>query len=302
MKPRSIIPLVIGLAVGFFAIKMGVDMVKRAKGDEPEQKTVLVSARQIDPAQRIEESMLGTKQVPGNLVPADGFGDKQALVGRVTAMGIPAGVPITKTMLAPPGSEPGLGATIPPGYRAVSVKVTEESAVAGFVMPGSRVDVSATDPKGRGSVQILTDVEVGAVGQSLSQVGPDGKTVRMAKSVTLFLKPEEVQVLHSHTGNGRIKLALRGFGREASNKESLWSRLMAAAAKKRAAPARGKSAARSAQTHVVEVAQGSEVQQIVFAKSPITGRYELVHAAVGHERMYADEDDLDGATYPESDE
>ncbi len=287
--------------MGFFAIKMGVDMVKRAKGDEPELKAVLVSARQIDAAQRIEESMLSTKQVPGNLVPSEGFFDKPSLVGRVTAMGIPPGVPITKSMLAPPGSEPGLSATIPPGYRAVSVKVNEESAVAGFIMPGSRVDVSASDPKGCGSRLILTDVEVGAVGQSLSQVGPDGKTVRMAKSVTLFLRPDEVQILHSHSGRGRIKLALRGFGKEKKAASSFLSKLFSAAAKKRLAAGNDRSRPKT-QQHVVEVAHGAEVQRVVFLKSPITGGYELAPHGFAEEQPYADAGDRDDAFYSESDE
>jgi pilus assembly protein CpaB len=271
MRPRSLIPLIIGLVVGFFAIKMGVDMVKHAQATEGDQKSVLLSAKQIDSAARIEESMLKSRQVPTSLSPADAFSDVKSLAGRVTIMPIPPNVPITKAMLAPPGAEPGLRARIPPGCRAVSVSVNEESAVAGFIVPGARVDVSAVCPRGGSSKLILCDAEVGAVGQSLNQLSPDGKSVKVTKSVTLFLKPEQVEILNAHSGKGLIRLALRGHN-DRSGTDSLWSQLFRKAAEQ-SLPAND---ARPAKRHVVEVVRGSDVEQLVFIESPQRGRYQLV--------------------------
>lgn len=271
MKPRSLIPLIIGLVVGFFAIKMGVDMIKRAKGAEGDQRNVLVSVKQIESASRIEESMIKPRGVAAGLVPADAFTDVKALAGRVTLMTIPPGVPITKAMLAPPGSEPGLRAKIPDGHRAVSVSVTEESAVAGFLTPGARVDVSAVNQKAGTSKLILTDVEVGAVGQSMSQVGPDGKSVKVTKSVTLFLRPEQVEVLNAHVGNkGTIRLALRGHGDR--KEESLWAQMF-----KKMSSAQA-SSGQARKSHLVEVVRGSDVERLVFIESSRPGRYKLVEA------------------------
>jgi Flp pilus assembly protein CpaB len=158
--------------------------------------------------------MLRTKEVPSALVSLDVFTDLEAVLGRVTKMSIPAGVPVSTRMLAPRGAPPGLRAQIPPGYLAVSVKVTEASAVAGFLAPGALVDVFST-PRGRVTKsskprRILAAVEVAAVGQSLSEVSADGRTVRNTKTVTLFLTPEQVPVLHSAEQRGAISLALRG--------------------------------------------------------------------------------------------
>ncbi|HVP11293.1 MAG TPA: Flp pilus assembly protein CpaB [Phycisphaerae bacterium] len=270
MKPRSLIPLVIGLVVGFFAIKMGVDMIKRAKGAETD-RNVLVSAKQIESATRIEDSMIKPRPVAAGLIPADAFTEPKALVGRVTMMAIPAGVPITKAMLAPPGAEPGLRAKIPGGYRAVSVSVNEESAVAGFLTPGARVDVSAVNQKAGTSKLILTDVEVGAVGQSLSQLGPDGKSVKVTKSVTLFLRPEQVEVLNAHAGNkGTIRLALRGHGDR--EEESIWAQMFKKDGGTQASSGWG------SKSHLVEVVRGSEVERLVFVESSRPGRYKLVEA------------------------
>jgi pilus assembly protein CpaB len=261
MKPKTIIPLVIGLAVGFLAIKMGLDMVQKARGAQGGEMQVLVSAKQIEVATKITDTMLGTKRVASTLAPPDAFTASKELIGRVTSMTIAPGVPITTSMLAPPGTEPGLRALIPPGMRAVSVSVTEETAVAGFILPGSRVDVSAV-PKYQGPAKlILSDVEVGAVGQSMSRVSEDGKTVRMEKSVTLFLRPEEVQILHAYGGVGGIRLALRGVNRDPE--ESAWSKLAKGLLASRAMPSPKPTQVASA-PHIVDLVRGAEFQKLVF--------------------------------------
>jgi len=263
MKPRTIVPLVIGLGVGVFAIKMGIDMVQRAKGAQSGETGVVVVEKRLDPGTQITSQMVGVKRVPAALLPPDAISDAKAVVGRVTMMTVPAGMPLTGSMLAPPGSKPGLRALIPPGKRAVSVSVNEEACVGGFVMPGCRVDVSAVDRSGQSRL-ILSDVEVGAVGQSISEAGPDGKTTQMAKSVTLFVDEDQVQVVHAYTGQGKIKLALRGNGKDPG--EGLLSRLLAkATAPREPAPVRRESLVQAPPRYnVVEILRGSELQRVVF--------------------------------------
>ena len=279
MKPKTLIPLVIGLGVGFFAIKMGVDMVQKAKGSQEQVYTVVFSGKSIEAAHRIDEKMLRVKEVPKSFIPSDGFLETETLVGRVTKVTVPAGVPITKAMLAPKGAEPGLAATIPPGFRAVSVKVTEDSAVAGFVTPGSRVDVSTVEKDGSGkSHLILQNVEIGAVGQSMSSVGPDGKSANITKSVTLFLRPEQVSSLNSALAKsrGNIRLAMRGHSDDPG--ESKMSEWLSGLFKKdesavateptpvvvAAKPEPVQVAAVKPTFHVVEVRRGDEVKRLVF--------------------------------------
>lgn len=271
MKLKTIVPLIIGLGVGFFAIKMGIDMVRRAKGSQEERRGVFVSAKPIEVASAITESMVSKKEVPASLVPADAFVDKKALIGRVTKMPIAPGIPVTKAMLAPPGASPGLEAKIPPGYRAVSVSVNEESAVAGFITPGSRVDVSVV--YGRTAAQsklILSNVEVGAVGQSLSQTGPDGKTVRVSKSVTLFLTPEQVQTLNAAggAGKGKIRLAMRGHSND-PGEGGLLNFFKKAVESKTPEPKPEPKVVKTVRetappSHTVEIHRGTDVERLVF--------------------------------------
>lgn len=277
MKPKTLIPLVVGLAVGFFAIKMGIDMVKKAKGSQEETYRVVVSAKSIEAAQRITDNMLTTRESTKSLIPRDGFVDVDALVGRVTKMPVAPGVPITKAMLAPPGAEPGLAATIPAGYRAASVKVNEESAVAGFIMPGSRVDVYSAERDRNGKCRlILSDVEVGAVGQSMSQIGPDGKVAKVSKSVTLFLLPEQVQTLNAAMAQsrGNIRLAMRGTESDPAESKvaGFLKNLLSAppvadtpvTPEPTVAPVKVARAAPVKRYHVVDVRRGDEHQKLVF--------------------------------------
>jgi len=276
MKPKTLIPLIVGLGVGFFAIKMGVDMVREAKGSQEDRREILISARMIEVATDIQENMLSTREVAESLVSSGSFVKKEDLIGRVTKMPVPAGVAITNAMLAPKGAQPGLGAKIPLGHRAVSISVNEESAVAGFIAPGNRVDVSVVHGRGAEarSKLILSDVEVGAVGQSLSREEGTGKKSRLAKSVTLFLRPEHVQVLNAATagGKGKLRLSLRGHAGDSA--ETLFSRFfqMTSAIPKISLPApepetqvkpepKPEPAPRM---HVVQVRRGETVERFAF--------------------------------------
>jgi pilus assembly protein CpaB len=292
LKPRTIIPLVIGLGIGIFAIKMGVDMVRKAGGAQGETVAVLVSAKSIEVATDISESMLTTKAVAKALLPRDAFTDRKAVIGRVTAMSIASGVPITAGMLAPIGAEPGLRAKIPAGYRAVSISVTEESAVAGFVMPGARVDVFEGDDKANTRSKLLiSDVEIGAVGQSMSDVDKDGKTVRITKSVTLFLRPDQVELLPA--GKKNLRLALRGNeGQVVTNNDrpgmaDLLGKALSAMGEAKAKKGKHHKSRKAAPRRTLEVVRGDQVEELVFTATTTPGEYQLVSPAGTNPRVGA---------------
>lgn len=269
MKPRTVIPLIIGLGVGVMAIKMGVDVLQRAKGSQGSDVNVVVFEKRVDPGTQITDAMIRTKRVPSAALPGDAMTEIKAVIGRVASMTIPPGLPVSNSMLAPPGSKPGLRGLIPVGKRAVTVSVDEAACVGGFVTPGSRVDVSAVDKTGRSRL-ILSDVEVGAVGQSTSEVGPDGKSTSVAKSVTLFVDPEQVQAVHAHTGNGKLKLALRGNGNDPDG--GLWSKLLAKGTPRPRSQV--PTPQQRPQYHVVEILRGTELQRVIFDGSGNAYPYE----------------------------
>jgi len=216
MKGKAIIPLAIGLAVGIVAIKLFVDIVKRAKGSTAQTTmvSVVTAKTEIGSGILITNNMLTTKQIPAALAPAQKFSKPEEIQERVTSMMIPKEMPILASMLAPKGTAPGLGAKIPDGMRAVAVKVDEWVGVGGWLKPGVRVDVAAVfsmNQQGRSqtiSKIILQNIEVAAIGGEKGQSPQDtGPTV--ARSVTLLVKPADVGKIHLASEKGKIRLAMR---------------------------------------------------------------------------------------------
>ena len=211
---KAYIPLVVGVVVGVVAIKMGIDVVKRAKGAGASGNTisVVVAAKTIPLATEITDQMLTTVSTSEKLVPSSAFLEKDNLIGRVSRTEIPQGMALVNAMLAPPGTPAGMPSRIPEGYRAVSVKVDEASQVGGFLQPGCFVDVAvvmSAKIEGRSdtiSRVILQGVQVAAVGQSLEG---EASGATLTRSVTLLLRPDDVPKLHLAATKGKIHLAMR---------------------------------------------------------------------------------------------
>ena len=97
--------------------------------------------------------------------------------------------------------------------RAVSVRVNEVIGVAGYVLPGTRVDVLATasptnDPKDMTSKVVLANVQVLTAGTRMEQDQKDGKPVQVTV-VTMSVTPEQAERLALASTEGKIQLALR---------------------------------------------------------------------------------------------
>jgi len=133
------------------------------------------------------------------------------LAGRAVIYPVAASQPILEGYLAAPGSGIGLTTKIPEGMRATSVKSDEVVGVAGFLFPGSHVDVLVTFRSDRLPTPetqiVLQDVEVLTVGQKL-EPDPQGKP-ETVNVVTLLLTPEDAQKLMLASTQGGIQFVLR---------------------------------------------------------------------------------------------
>lgn len=309
MKSKAIVPLILGLGMGFMAIKMGMNLIQKAQAGASDTLPVVVAARPIDAASRIDKAMLKVAQVPKALVPPGCFDKVEAVHDRVSFMQMATGMPVSAEMLAPIGTEPGLPSQIPEGYRAISVRTDEASAVAGFVMPGHRVDIYAVDARvqrGAGvshrpvSRMLLEDVQVAAVGQSTKSVDPDGKSTHLTGSVTLYVKPDDLPALDV-ASRETIRLVLRGsrepgqafsgvrdkvaksfeslmlgFERQAKEAEARAER-MAQRREANASPVKvviKASEPARPRTHVMEVVRGTEVERITFGGPRLNERMD----------------------------
>ena len=145
-------------------------------------------------------------------VPITGtFSKLDGVVGHPLVQSLGAKQPIFQRDLGVEGSGVGLAAKIPPGMRATAVRSNEIVGVAGFLYPGSRVDVLATytlpGVQGNLTQTVLQNVEVLTAGQTI-EPDPQGKP-QQVNVVTLLLSPEDSQKIQLASTQGTIQFVLR---------------------------------------------------------------------------------------------
>lgn len=174
-------------------------------------RDVVAAAQAIPAGATLKASALKTIQVPAALFPKGGFSKIEEVAERPVASNILADEPILEGRLAAKGSGLGLGPIIPPGMRAASVRVNDVVGVAGYVLPGMRVDVLVTGrpPEYTGSITstVLQNILVLSAGQNL-QPDTHGQAIN-TPVVTLLVTPEQAEILTLASSEGRIQLVLR---------------------------------------------------------------------------------------------
>jgi len=216
MNRRLLIILLIAFVIAAFSTFIVVRLVgtRLAAAGRPQSSTRLVAAAKDIP--------LGTVLAPADLTsisvvgtaPQGAITDPKNAIGRGVISPIYTGEPILDSRLAPPGSGGGLAATIPEGMRACAVKVDDVVGVAGFVLPGMRVDVLISGvPPGTGSNQnteshtILQNIEVLSAGTDI-QKDAEGKP-KQVQVVNLLVSPQQAQDLSLAASQMHIQLVLR---------------------------------------------------------------------------------------------
>jgi pilus assembly protein CpaB len=174
---------------------------------------VVVAAADLDLGAELRSEDLRVIQWPAENVPTGAFDSPEKLAGRGLILPVAQNEPFLPQKLAAIEAGAGLPPVIPEGFRAVSVRVNDVVGVAGYVLPGTRVDVVATlNPSNRpedvATKVILTNVQVLAAGTKIEQNGKDNKPVQVSV-VTLMVSPEEAERLTLASTEGKIQLALR---------------------------------------------------------------------------------------------
>jgi pilus assembly protein CpaB len=149
---------------------------------------------------------------PSAAVVPGSFTSVEQVIGRGVVAAVSENEPLTGNNLAPKEGGAGLPPTIPPGMRAISVKVNEVIGVAGFVLPGTRVDVMVILPEGQaGSFArvVVSNVQVLAAGTKYDQeVAREGQAIP-STVVTLLVQPEDAEKIGLASNQGQIMLTLR---------------------------------------------------------------------------------------------
>ena len=176
-------------------------------------KRVVVANADLSLGRALRKEDMVAIEWPSSSVPEGAFDDPASIVDRGLIVSVVRHEPILSAKLASKEAGSGLPPIIPPGKRAVSVRVNEVIGVAGYVLPGTHVDVLATANPGTRSEDIttkvvLSNVEVLAAGTRLEQDTPDGKPMQVTV-VTLLVTPDESERLTLAGTEGKIQLALR---------------------------------------------------------------------------------------------
>jgi pilus assembly protein CpaB len=179
----------------------------------PTTTTVIVAKRNLDLGTMVQKADVGTAAWVGT-PPKDVATREEDVIGRGVISALYEGEPIFESRLAKPGAGGGLAATIPPGMRACAVKVDQVVGMAGFVVPGMRVDVlimgsppGGTAAEGAKVKTVLQNVEVLSAGQNI-QKDASGKPVEV-QVVSLLVTPEQAEMLSLASNESKIQLVLR---------------------------------------------------------------------------------------------
>lgn len=214
MNPRRIL---MALVLALFASGLCTWIVSRKLAAPPAPPPITlyaVPSRTIQAGEVLNSGNTELAAWPGE-VPIDGAFSRIAdVTGRALLFPLAKGQPIVDRDLSAIGSSMGLATRIPDGMRAIALRSDEVVGVAGFLLPGSHVDVLVTYGSDRLpeplTVTVLEDVVVLATGHQM-EPDPEGKTPDVTV-VTLLLTPEESQRALLASTQGAIHFVLRNSG------------------------------------------------------------------------------------------
>jgi pilus assembly protein CpaB len=174
---------------------------------------VVVAASNMDVGTALRAEDLRVIQWPSKAVPEGSFRKAEELVGRGLIQPVVSFEPMLPGKLASAEAGSGLPPVIPEGMRALSVRVNDVIGVAGYVLPGNRVDVIVTvSPTDQHddvtSKLILPNVQVLTSGTRIERDTEKDKPVSVSV-VTLLVDPMQAERLTLAATEGKIQLALR---------------------------------------------------------------------------------------------
>ncbi|MFC0588459.1 Flp pilus assembly protein CpaB [Novosphingobium aquiterrae] len=215
----------IGTALAARSLFVGAAAPKvEAAQQVPKGPKVLVAQRGLPVGTIITADSVSYQQWPKEMIQdayyIDGESDINKLLGTVVRYPITAGQPVTQGALVKPGDRGFLAAALGPGMRAVTIPVSKQTGVAGFIFPGDHVDLVLTQqvkPTDSGDTlktaeTIIRNLRVLATDQSTETETENGKTVvKTASNVTLEVTPKLAEKIAVADNVGKLSLSLRSL-------------------------------------------------------------------------------------------
>jgi len=217
------------LVAGVFTFWLSQKFTKTHAAPPPPRSQYVTAAANLEAGQMLRAENLHLVDWPATMPLQGAYTSTQALVGRVVLYPLAAGEPILERQLSAPGTSNGITVKIPDGMRAIALRTDEVIGVAGFLLPGTHVDVLVTlhqanvpDPI---TTTILQNAQVLAAGQK-TQPDPDGKPATVTV-VTILVSPQEAERVDLAATQGVVHFVLRNGAdkEEIESKPDLLSQL-----------------------------------------------------------------------------
>jgi pilus assembly protein CpaB len=217
VSPRTVLITILALVFGGSAAVGVNSFIKNPPAVKPDVVPVVVAAVDIPRGGSVTSEQIKTRDFPKDLVPPGAITKVEDAIERAVFIPLMKDDTLLENKLAPKGAGRGLAALIPKGMRACTITTTLSSGVAGFVLPGNKVDVlltianvGPTDVTGGGSTTtLLRDVEILAVDQKMHAPAENKIDTKELRSVTLLVTPNGANLLELGQNKGTLHLALR---------------------------------------------------------------------------------------------
>lgn len=262
-RNRLIVGLAVAIVIAFLLSVYVYRAFKQATAVKPVvTQHIVLAAVPLQLGTRLDPSNVRLIPWPNDEPVAGMFTRVEDCTSRALITPVAENEPILESKLAPKEAGAGLPATIPEGMRGLSVAVNDVVAVAGFVMPGTMVDVLVTGGVAGGSQNItrtiLENVRVLAAGQKIEQ-DREGKP-QTVPVITLLVTPEDAARLTMASTEGKIQLALRNTidAKKVDPPAILQATLFGGAAPPPKHASSGKPAPSAPPPYVVEVITGAK--------------------------------------------
>ena len=207
------------LLVGIVALALsGIVMYwayRRMAGGPTNTQLIVVAAKRLAPGTKLTAQDVTTVRWPISINLKGSVQDVKSIEGRGVIVEMLQNDPVLEEKLTQPGGLAGLTVQIPEGMRAVSVKVDNVIGVAGWVLPGTFVDVISTGvPTQNGYVTskvVVENVRVLSADDSMQmEKGKENEAIaKVSRAVTLLVKPDQAAKIALAQTDGHIQLALR---------------------------------------------------------------------------------------------
>jgi pilus assembly protein CpaB len=201
--------LLSGLAAAWLALNYLRQPENPIRTVEPSSTEVVVAARDLPLGTMLTAEDVKLASWPGGLLPEGYASSVEEVLGRGVIANVVLNEPLISSKIAVKEAGGGLPIVIPEGMRGVSVRVDDVISIAGFVTPGTRVDVMVTLDQEDNPVTklILQNIPVLTSGQVIEQ-NIDGEPIQVTV-ITMLVTPEQAEELVLAATRGRIQLALR---------------------------------------------------------------------------------------------